>query len=801
VITYNIEMMQEFAQSNGGMCLSDIYINSKIKLTWKCGQGHIFERSFSNMQRNSRCPSCKKIHEGNTLDSMKKLALLRGGKCLSGEYLGFNIKLKWKCEKGHIWQTSPSQVKNGYWCPKCGIERRSFDIEKMRELASKKGGKCLSSDYINNKSVLKWQCNQGHIWETSAGIIMAGHWCPDCANIKKKHPIKIYIDYAKSKGGVCLTPQISDDSTKLRFRCALDHEWETTGHIIHKGNWCPICGQLGEHFTLSQMKKIAKKRNGKCLSEFTEINMKTVLEWECEFNHRWEASVRAIVIGWWCLECRKNLSLDEMLILDTIEDMRVIAHMHGGECLSSEYINRSTKLRWRCSHGHEWLATPSGIINSKTWCPICSNQIKSIKDMQQLAAQKGGKCLSTIYFGSEKKLKWQCSKGHIWKASPTQIRHGCWCLRCRKYQFTTTFLEEMRRIATQKGGKCLSLSYVDSQTKLKWQCNQGHIWETTSNVIKQGKWCPKCANLKKSKTIEEMQQLAVKKKGKCLSSKYLGVFVKLKWECDKGHIWNATPAHIVQGSWCRICANKKNSLSLELMQSFAEKRGGKCLSTNYVNVQLKLKWQCAQGHIWDSPFKSFTKGSWCPECYPRKKKTLKDAKSLAKKKNGFCLSSNYENSKANLKWKCEEGHIWVASYNNIKRGSWCPQCNPQRKKNLKDAQLLAQKKNGVCLSTQYEKCNATMQWKCEKGHIWSTSYSQIQKGRWCPECNSPKKITLEDAQFLARRKNGVCLSTKYENNKTIMQWKCEKGHIWDTSYSSIKRGSWCPKCGRLKNRN
>ncbi len=54
-------------------------------------------------------------------------------------------------------------------------------------------------------------------------------------------------------------------------------------------------------------------------------------------------------------------------------------------------------------------------------------------------------------------------------------------------------IEEMRSIAEERGGKCLSNFYVNSQTKLLWECLKGHQWEATPNGIKSGTWCPYCA--------------------------------------------------------------------------------------------------------------------------------------------------------------------------------------------------------------------------------------------------------------------------------------------------------------------
>jgi hypothetical protein len=47
---------------------------------------------------------------------------------------------------------------------------------------------------------------------------------------------------------------------------------------------------------------------------------------------------------------------------------------------------------------------------------------------------------------------------------------------------------------------------------------------------------------------------------------------------------------------------------------------------------------------------------------------------IAAKWNGFCLSDEYIAAKIKLKWKCVAGHIWEATPDSVRRGSWCPKC-------------------------------------------------------------------------------------------------------------------------------
>jgi hypothetical protein len=51
----------------------------------------------------------------------------------------------------------------------------------------------------------------------------------------------------------------------------------------------------------------------------------------------------------------------------------MIAKERGGECLSKEYKGIFTKLKWKCSIGHEWKASPSNVKRG-SWCPLCARE-------------------------------------------------------------------------------------------------------------------------------------------------------------------------------------------------------------------------------------------------------------------------------------------------------------------------------------------------------------------------------------------------------------------------------------------
>ncbi|PGK52138.1 hypothetical protein CN918_30570 [Priestia megaterium] len=244
-------------------------------------------------------------------------------------------------------------------------------------------------------------------------------------------------------------------------------------------------------------------------------------------------------------------------------------------------------------------------------------------------------------------------------------------------------LKEMKEIARSRSGECLSPTYINAHTHLAWKCHKGHVWEAKPHNVKRGSWCPNCKNRNPKYTIEDMHTLAQEKDGECLSETYVFSKQKLKWKCKEGHTWEATPSAIRIGRWCPICARQKRArkkLTIEEMHELAIEKGGKCLSSVYVNNNTPLTWECEKGHTWDSIPRSVKKGSWCPSCGSRRAgrtpviRPMRTLQIIAKRKGGTCLSTRYTGFEQQIEWECKCRHRWTATYEEVFSGSWCPTC-------------------------------------------------------------------------------------------------------------------------------
>jgi hypothetical protein len=114
----------------------------------------------------------------------------------------------------------------------------------------------------------------------------------------------------------------------------------------------------------------------------------------------------------------------------------------------------------------------------------------NIEIMQEIAAERGGACLSQSYRGIYDRLRWRCARGHEWTTPANNVRRGGWCPTCSHSGLSS--LDAMRNLALEHGGRCVTTTWIDRSRPLHFQCAHGHHFSRPANVVKSGVWCPKC---------------------------------------------------------------------------------------------------------------------------------------------------------------------------------------------------------------------------------------------------------------------------------------------------------------------
>ncbi len=432
-------------------------------------------------------------------------------------------------------------------------------------------------------------------------------------NRRQERQHALCCERARERGGECISSEYRGAHSKLHWGCAVGHEWLATSTSIQKGHWCPMCARdardiIDRERVFFRVRTIARSKGGRCLS--TEyVNVKSPLRWSCAAGHEWEATATSISSGTWCRRCStQTLGL---------EDMQKLARARDGSCLSSEYVNVETEMRWRCAEGHEWRATGAQ-LRGGAWCPTCAagarraKQDQTLAEVQAIARAKGGMCLATLYVDSGTSMHFRCAAGHEWSTSPRSIKEGHWCRICGQ---TSSGQQERERafirvlaVATKKGGFCISTSYADAVTRLRWRCAEGHEWSARPTSIQQGRWCPECSFL-----VKRRRQFM--RGGSCFSPEYLNAETCVGAAMRK---LSRLPAKLSCDMGCDTDSCSPQWISA-YMREIAGLHGGRCTSES-IDGDVELSWECSEGHQWRAYPNVIQGGGWCPMCMLKSKK-------------------------------------------------------------------------------------------------------------------------------------------------------------------------------------
>lgn len=558
----------------------------------------------------------------------------------------------------------------------------------------------------------------------------------------------------------------------------------------------------------------------------------------------------------------------------TIELMQEIASSRGGECLSHESVSWDTSLRWRCSKGHEWN-NRAGKVKSGQWCPTCAGKSpKGLGYLQGLAAKMGGECLSQEYTGMQNLAKWRCQYGHTWEAKPNNVKFGNWCPFCVGKRQT---IEDLQELAASRSGKCLSSEYLGQAKKHKWRCVNNHEWSATPNSIKNGSWCPKC-NINFGEEVcrvyletifgrsfpKVRPDFLVSSSGGSLELDGFCEELMLAFEHHGLQHYEHSPIYhrsdkdfiaqkerdLEKLKLCReagisvievpaipeitstdalpaLIREKLASLGvvapfdgldtpidlsrvygksdIDALQKLARSRGGELLSITYLGDKGRLRWRCQNGHEWLAGPNGIKTGTWCPYCYGNVRKSYEAVRSSAKQRGLTLVDDDYLGTNAKHTWECERGHRWQATPHKVLiDGTGCPLCAGKHK-TIQDMAELARERGGVCLSSEYLGMSKSLDWKCKEGHVFSMTpaYARSRKEEWCPICRELEKKSAraqarkESVEEIVRNRGGRIVSGEFNTVLNRITLQCSSGHQWSTILEGIVNGTWCPECYRL----
>lgn len=120
---------------------------------------------------------------------------------------------------------------------------------------------------------------------------------------------------------------------------------------------------------------------------------------------------------------------------------------------------------------------------------------------------------------------------------------------------------------------------------------------------------------------------------------------------------------------------------------------------------------------------------------------------VARTRGGECLSSEYLAGLHRYRFRCGSGHEWTAAGTSLLTGSWCGACAAEAsRKSIDDVRAEAVARGGQCLCERSVRCDVKPHWLCGQGHEWHSTWSNVSRGSWCPQCAILARITARKSR-------------------------------------------------------
>jgi len=483
------------------------------------------------------------------------------------------------------------------------------------------------------------------------------------------------------------------------------------------------------------------------------------------------------------------------------------------------------KMSWKCEHFHKWYSTVND-RSSGRGCPVCSNKmvLAGYNDLAatnpELAAQADGWDPTTLTAHSGNKVRWRCEKGHTWSASVDNRSKGTGCPVCSGHQVLAGYNDLATtnpELAAQADGWDPTTLKAFSHGKVGWRCEKGHLWGATAADRSSGKGCPVCSGHQVLAGYNDLAttnpELAAQADGWDPTTLTAHSGNKVRWRCEKGHLWDAAIYSRSSGNQCPICANQSVLIGYNDLATTNPKLAAQAFgwdpTTLTAHSNKEVGWRCDHGHTWKSRPNTRSNGIGCPVCSGRQvlagfNDLATTNPELALQADGWDPTTLTAGSGRKVGWQCEKGHRWRTVLSSRSSGIGCPVCSGRQVlAGFNDLATtnpeLALQADGWDPTTITAGSGAKVGWKCNYGHRWKTVLSSRSRGIGCPVCSGRQVLAgFNDLATtnpeLALQADGWDPTRVTAGSSKKLGWRCEEGHKWRTKVGHRSAGIGCPSC-------
>jgi Probable Zinc-ribbon domain len=811
-------------------------IRLKDKAWWICDASHEWEAAFSNRVKGTGCPYCagKKVTYEDSLkgkfpDLAKEWHADKNTKQPETVSPGSHKKAWWICADGHEWESSINVRSAGSKCPYCS-GRLADDKNNLKVLCPHVSidwhpdrNEKQPSDFLpSSNKVVWWLCGNGHEWKENIRTRSQQQGCPYCL---KKRPSPEY-------NLAILYPKVSD-------------EWHPT------------------------------KNRDLIPAEVMPFTSKRKAWWLCSKGHEWEETIgHRTKDGLGCPYCNRRKANEENSIVTTHPHLVKEWHPDRNEGLTPSLVLSGTekKVWWRCRKGHEWVAAVNDRARKKTGCPYCAGQkvthdnnlafLRPDLAKQWHPSKNENLTPYDVTSRSAKKVWWICEKGHSWEAPVFYRDRGNGCSYCSHQ--STSFPEQalsyyLKMVFPKIDGAFaynpdtkesvdiyLSTKYAPlldpiAGIAIEYDGFYYHKDRVESDQLKN--------DYLLSKNIVTIRIRESGLPGLSRHEKYIEIHRDLKEPySDVIRMCLKALASFTKedaGSKLKTLDIDVDRDELKIIEMYKQKIEEQSIASHEVlaaqwheakneNIdpraiklgsQLRVWWQCDNGHEWQTRVSHRAAGRGCPYCNSfsvgednNLEVLMPDlAKEWHPTKNHGLLPTDVSPGSGKYAWWiCDKKHEWEARIGSRSEGVGCPYCAGKRVSS--DNCLAALRpdiaaewhpsKNGELTPKQVVPGSSKqVYWQCTNGHEWKAKIHHRNEGRaGCSQCkeeaNSLETLHPDIASFWDQQQNKPLLPHKVSPgmNKAVW-WSCRCGHSWQAGIRNmVRRKHKCSECKSIDNR-
>lgn len=558
--------------------------HSHKKVWWVCPNGHSYQATVQHRSYGDNCPYCsgQKVLAGynDLASSYPQLALEwnyeRNTPLLPSEVTSRSgLKVWWKCDKGHEWQSAVYSRQNGNGCPICSNKAvlagfndlSTCNPELAKEWNYSRNGPLLPTMVTTNSGKkVWWVCSRGHEWQASVDHRTRGRGCPICLTDRRSSFPEQAIFYYVSQQYACalnrykLNQRYELDIFIPELNVAIEYDGiyfhtseKSVGREKNKNAAC-----YREKILLIRVKEDTKATSV-LIQHWNPFLIKIIYNPQKDYSNLQQALDELFHILKKrddTLNLHVNLENDRTEILSLLKQSDVADNLEE-KCpeIATEWnYSRNGLLRpnsfawasnqsvwWICPQGHEYQAKISNRTVLNRNCPICAVQKRS-ESRHQRSVEK-----------------------HNFQD---------WC-----YEHDKAFLIDEWDIDANDGKTPNNYS-TGSNYPVWWACRTcGYKWQALIPNRIKGTGCPQCSIQRRkmhqnSKPVigdnsltswcHKNNRTDLLSEWHCSKNQHpaehytFGSHTKVWWKCHEcGNEWEAEIKARVRGNGCPVCRRKK----------------------------------------------------------------------------------------------------------------------------------------------------------------------------------------------------------------------------------------------------